>query len=259
MIGTGAALLASAAIGAGASIYGSSQASSAADKQYQAAMSAAEEQRRRYEMARNDFAPYMTAGTSALSDLQSQLPYLNSPVKPLDQAGLEATPGYQFTREQGLRAAQNALTSTGLGRSGAAVKAATRFGTGLADQTYMNQANYVTNLELANRNNTYNRLMGLINSGQNATAQLTGAGTTTGQGVAGSLIGGGNAQAGGIMAGTNMLMQGANNIGGNLLTAALLRGQGGGQQQTGMYGSGGWKNPDYFGSGVPESAWYNNA
>lgn len=52
------------------------------------------------------------------------------------QAELEATPGYQFAKSQGLQATQNSAAARGLGVSGAALKGAATFATGLADNTY---------------------------------------------------------------------------------------------------------------------------
>ncbi len=240
----GVAILGSAVVGGAASMYGANKAASA---QTDAANRAIASQDAKYYAMRNDLEPYMTAGTNALSTLQGRLPFLTSAVQPLDAAGLENLPGYQFTREQGLRAAQNALTATGLGRTGAAVKAATRFGTGLADQTYMGQANYVTNLELANRSNEYNRLMQLVGTGQNAAAGVGTAGVTTGQGIAGSQIGAGNAQAGAYMAGAGAIGNAANSLGSYAMLNQLTQNQGG------MYGGGG-QGPGWF----PSQAWYNN-
>lgn len=57
----------------------------------------------------------------------------------MTQAELEATPGYQFSLNQGLRAAQNSAAARGLGVSGAALAGAAKFATGLADNTYQNQ------------------------------------------------------------------------------------------------------------------------
>lgn len=229
MIGTAAALLGSAAIGAGASIYGASQAGKAGDKQYQGALAAIEEQRRQFGVVQNNLAPYMAAGGKALTGLQDRLPFLTSPIQ-MDQATLERTPGYQFNLSQGLRGAQNQLTASGLGRSGAAVKAASRFATGLADNTYGNQFNY----ENINRQNEYNRLLGVTQVGGNAAAGVSNAAISTGQGVANSFIQGGNAQAAGIMGGANYLNQGAQGLSGNLLLAALQRG-GGGSDGGGIY------------------------
>lgn len=57
----------------------------------------------------------------------------------MTQAELEQTPGYQFTRSQGLQAVQNSAAARGLGVSGAAMKGAATFATGLADSTYQQQ------------------------------------------------------------------------------------------------------------------------
>lgn len=216
----GVAILGSAAVGAGATVYG---ASKAADAQTKAAMAGINAQNAMFYSMRNDLSPYMRAGEGALSDLQSRLPFLTSSIAPLDMEGLENLPGYRFTREQGLRGTQNALTASGLGRSGAAVKGAARFATGLADQTYRDQANYATNLELANRSNTYNRLMEIVRGGQNAAAGVGSAGVQTGQGISNNLIGAGNAQAGSYMAGANAIGGAANQIGGYAMLQQLLQ------------------------------------
>ncbi len=255
----GVAILGAGALGAGASVYGASQAGKAGQAQANAANMAIEEQRRQFGVIQNNLAPYMAAGGAALGNLQERLPFLTSPIT-MDQATLERTPGYQFTQEQGLRGAQNALTATGLGRSGAAVKAASRFNTGLADQTYQTQFN----LENINRNNTYNRLLGLTQVGQNAAAGVSSGALATGQGVANSMIQGGNAQAGGIMGSANYLNQGAQGLSGNLLLAAL-QGQGGGGGGGGMYANNapGYANPypadpaNYAGYQPPAAgSWY---
>lgn len=59
----------------------------------------------------------------------------------MDQATLEATPGYQFALSQGLKATQNSAAARGLGVSGAAMKGAAAYATGLADNTYQQQFN----------------------------------------------------------------------------------------------------------------------
>lgn len=57
----------------------------------------------------------------------------------MTQAELEQTPGYQFARSQGLQSVQNSAAARGLGVSGAAMKGAATFATGLADNTYQAQ------------------------------------------------------------------------------------------------------------------------
>lgn len=182
-----AAIGGSALIGAASSIFGSSKA---ADAQKQAAMMAIAEQRRAEKVAREDLAPYREAGARATEELESRLPFLTSPIE-MTQENLEKTPGYQFTRDQGLKAVQNSAAARGLGVSGAALKGASTFATGLANQTYKDQFA----LENINRENAYTRLMGVIGAGQNSAART---GMNTMQAATNSsnaLLGAGNAQA----------------------------------------------------------------
>lgn len=51
------------------------------------------------------------------------------------------SPAYQFQMEQGQKALQNQLAASGLGQSGAALKAAQEYGTGLASQDFSNEYN----------------------------------------------------------------------------------------------------------------------
>lgn len=72
-IGTTAAILGSAALGAGASIAGSrsqsNAARNAANASQQATDAAVAEQRRQYDLSRQDMQPWLTAGNSALNTL----------------------------------------------------------------------------------------------------------------------------------------------------------------------------------------------
>ena len=65
--------------------------------------------------------------------------YANAAPGSMGQQELEETPGYQFTRDQGLQSVQNSAAARGLGVSGAALKGAATFATGLADKTYQDQ------------------------------------------------------------------------------------------------------------------------
>lgn len=156
------------------------------------------------------------------------------------QAALEATPGYQFTRDQGTKAVTSNLFAKGLGgASGAYGKGLARFVTGLADQTY---------------GENVQRMADAVGVGQSAANQTGAYGQGAAQGAAGSLIGGANAQAGGIAgaanagaAGTigaaNALGGGINNAAGGLLAGRVL----------GMYGP---QNPSL--SSVASSTIANN-
>ena len=202
----GAAIIGSAAIGAASTAYGASQASKA---QTNAAGKAADTAMDMYDKTRKDLNPFRKAGTRALGNLEERLPFLTSPIV-MDQATLEGTPGYQFTQKQGLKAVQNSAAARGLGVSGAALKGAAEYTTGLANNTYKDQFA----LENLNRTNEFNRLKGLVDTGQNAAAQTGTAGTSAATTAANAQIGAGNAQAAGYNAMGTAGANFANNVGG---------------------------------------------
>lgn len=206
----GTAILGGAAVSAAANIYGASKASSAIQG---SANQAAQTQMQMFNTTNRYLSPYRQAGQTDLGTLQSELPFLTSPIK-MDQAALEQTPGYQFARTQGLKAVQNSAAARGLGASGAALKGAATFATGLADQTYQTQFN----LENVNRSNAYNRLAGLVDLGQKSATGTGAAALSTGLGVGVSQMAAGNAQA----AGYNSLGAGANTIANSLPVAAYM-------------------------------------
>lgn len=230
------AIIGSAAVGAAATAYSASQASSA---QQSAAASAAatsaaaqKQAQTNFDTTRSDLQPYRDLGATASQDLTQQLPFLTSPIT-MDEATLQNTPGYQFNLTQGLKSVQNSAAARGLGTSGAALKGAATFATGLADSTYQNQFNN----ENTNRTNAYNRLSGLVNTGENAGAQTGVIGqqaASTGVAAAGqqasAIISGGNAAAAGINQTAAGLIGATNNIGSYYA-------------YKGLYGSGGGGNP----------------
>lgn len=189
------AIIGGSVASAGAGLIGSSQASAAQTK---AAKIAAQTQQVMYDQTRADLAPYRDIGTYAGNQLTNRLAELTSPIV-MDQASLEATPGYRFNLSQGLKAAQNSAAARGLGLSGAAIKGATTFATGLADSTFQNQfSNAVTN-----QTNAFNKLLSATSLGGSAAAQQAAANTSTGQGIAAAQIGAGNAQGAAAMSGAN--------------------------------------------------------
>lgn len=147
-----------------------------------------------------------------------------------------ATPGYQFTLGQGLKAAQNSASARGLGASGAALKGAETYATGLADSTYndtfnRNLSTFKTNYSSAADN--VNRLLGVAGLGENAAAQTGSAGTAAANSMAGTITGAGNASAAGTVASSNALGGALNSAGSSLLLNQLL----GNGSSTSMYGS----------------------
>ena len=181
-IGTAGAILAAGAMGAGASLYGAS-------KQAQAAGDAAAVQQHMYDTTRADLAPYNQGGQKSFVEANKLL--LGSPGQV--QAQLEGLPGYQFAKTQGLKSVQNSAAARGLGVSGAALKGAASYATGLADQTYGEQ---------------FNRLMASAGLGENAAAHTGNAGSQAATGIGNALIQQGNAYAGGAAGVASGLGQG---------------------------------------------------
>lgn len=245
-----AAVLGAAALGAGAQMHGASKASKA---QQAAAREAMAFQMQMAERAQNALSPYLNVGRFGAEQLQANLPYSTSQIQMLDQQGLENLPGYQFTRDQGLKAVQAGAAARGLGNSGTAMKGAERFAAGLADQTYGNQFDRYFNLENTNRANAFNRPFAVAGMGANAAGQLAGVLTGTGQGVSNNMIGIGNAQGAAAMAQGNAIAGAANSVMGYGMQQQMMRPQG--MPQQGMYGS---QNSFYGGSPAGAPAGYGN-
>ncbi len=181
-------------------------ASKGANAQTKAANKATQAQMNMYNTTRNDLLPFQRMGAQSGNMLMSRMDELTSPFE-MTQAQLEQTPGYQFTLGEGLKATQNSYAAQGLGQSGAAMKGAAQYATGLASTTFQQQLqNY-----LAQNMQQYNMLMGGAQLGESAAAQTGGFGTQTAQQVGNNLIGAGNAQAAAWVGGTNAASSGVNN------------------------------------------------
>ena len=201
---------AAAIIGVGMAVGGIATAvgaSSAAHAQERAAKQATQVQQAQYNQTRSDLMPYQTAGQGATNELTARLPDLTSPFN-MTQANLEATPGYQFNLQQGLKSVNNAMGARGLLNSGAAMKGAATYATGLADSTYLDQFN----MDQQNKLNAYNKLMGVAQLGEGAAAQTGAYGLQTAHDIAGNYIGAGNAAAAGYMGVANGISQVANGL-----------------------------------------------
>lgn len=193
--------------------------SNAAHAQTQAANRASQVQQNMYNQTRSDLLPYQQQGLGAYSTLNDLLGAGANSGKM--QSTLESLPGYQFTRDQGLKSVQNAYAARGLGDSGGALKGAATYATGLANSTY---GNYV------------NQLQNSANLGESAAAQTGGYGVQTGQNVGSNILGAGNAQAAASNATGQAFAQGANNIGQYYTLNSLLNST----NQANNPSSGGW-------------------
>lgn len=142
-------------------------AEKAEDAQYAAGQRAAKALKEALATGRADLSPFMTQGTGA-ANILSRLYGLGG--QPADMSAFTESPDYQFNLSQGLGAIDKSAAARGGLYSGATMKAAQRFGSGLASQQFSDY---------------FNRLSGLSSSGQNAATALLGAGTNTAQGLGG--------------------------------------------------------------------------
>lgn len=212
------ALAASAGAGLVGAGLSASAAGTAAKDQTTAENNAANIMHQQYLQTRSDLLPYNTAGQSDIASYDAMAPFSFNPT----QATLEGLPGYQFTLDQGLKATQNSAAGRGLGVSGAALKGASAYSTGLAASTWPEL--YNANLQTYQTN--ANKLLQGATLGENAAAQTGAFGTQTAANIGQTAVGVGNAQAAGAVGTANAISGGLSGISGNLLTAALLGGQG---------------------------------
>lgn len=235
-VGTAVAGVAGSAISANA-------AGDAAQTQADAANRSADLQWKQYEQTRSDLAPYRDLGSSFIPQLQSALqnPLLSATFsygnfKAPTAAEAAATPGYQFTLGQGLKAAQNSASARGLGASGAALKGASAYATGLADSTYGDTFNralatYSTNRgnALSNFGTNYgvasdavNRLLGVVGSGQNAAAMTGAMGAQAAGNVANAITSAASASAAGTVGSANAINNGLSSVANGIQNGYML-------------------------------------
>lgn len=197
-------------------LIGSSAAGSAASTQANAANRASESAMDMYRQTREDLAPYRAYGVTAGNALSANLPTLTAPFDPT-QATLEATPGYQFTLSQGLKAVQNAAAAKGLGISGAALRGAEDYATGLADNTLKTQFD----IDQANKTNSFNKLLQLTNTGAGAATQTGNFGVQSTQNANNFATSGAAASAAGQVGSANALGGALTGAGNNYLNYSV--------------------------------------
>jgi hypothetical protein len=196
-------------LGAGASIYGSSQAAKA---QKDAANQANATQLQMYNQQREDLAPYSEAGTEGLNALRSYLG-VGGDTSAANYGGFNqrfgmdqftADPGYAFRLSEGMKGLNaNAAARGGL-ISGAALKAATNYGQQAGSQEYTNAFNRFMSQKEAERTGYSD----LTRVGQAAAAGTAAAAGQYGTAAAQNINNAGQAQASGYVGMTNAINQG---------------------------------------------------
>lgn len=181
--------VAAAIIGGGAAIVGgiggaaiaSGGMNSAADKQSQGAVQAAQiqsdankyaidEQKRQYDMSLGIQQPWIDASKAALPTLQN---LANNPGSfSFNKNDLMQDPSYQFNMDQGMKALQRSAAAKGGLMSGGAMKDIASFSQGLASNEFGNAYNRAYNRFLNDRDVQFNRLSAIAGIGQQAPAGL---------------------------------------------------------------------------------------
>ncbi len=137
MPGPVAAIAGSAIVGAGASLFGSSQASKSADKaakqQKKAAKIAAAQQKAALERQIGLQEPFRQVGVNALAQYPKAAEYT-----PFGMPQFQADPGYNFRMAEGMKALERSASARGLLQSGGTLKGIQQYGQNLASDEYQN-------------------------------------------------------------------------------------------------------------------------
>ncbi len=172
------------------SVIGGNSASKANRQQQQATDAAIGENRRQYDLTRQDYAPYREAGYKALSQYQNELG------RPITAADVMSDPGYQFGLSQGQQALDRKASAMGGRVSGAALKAAARYGSDYASNGY--------NAAYQRGQDRLNRIAALANVGQTATNSVSSAGQQSTNAISNLISNQGNANAAATVAKGNI-------------------------------------------------------
>jgi hypothetical protein len=205
-MGIETAILGSAVLGAGAGLYGSSQAARA---QKSAAGQAADTQRAMLERQIELQEPFRQGGMAAQNRLMTLLG-LGGDASAADygrygrdfgMSDFEADPGYGFRMSEGMKALERSSAARGGLLSGTTMKGIQRFGQDLASQEYQNAFNRYQ----VNRAGQLNPLQSLMGAGQTGANVLSGAMGQAGQNIGAAQMGAGAARASGYVGGVNAL------------------------------------------------------
>jgi len=209
---------------------------------------AMQQAQQRFSAAQQQLAPYMAGGSQAFNMLMGYLvggagniggggDSLMSTFRPT-MAQLEQTPGYQFVRDQNLKAVQNSAAAKGLGSSGNALQSGVDYANNMASTTYQQQLqNY-----MAQNQQAFNMLMGPTGVGANAAGMNMQGVTNFNNAMLGAAAGQGNTMG-------NALLGGAG-ASGNAMNS-MFGGMGNALSGMGAYGSNSVGNTTNY-AGLPE-------
>lgn len=188
---------------AGATLVGgimqSNAAGDAADAQREGTAASVGEQRRQFDLTREDYKPFRESGVRALGQLETDI---NAPVT---SAEVMSDPGYQFGMRQGQLGLDRKAAAAGGRVSGAALKSAAEYATNYASTGY--------GAAYQRRQDRLNRLASLAGLGQTATGGSAAAGQSSANAISGALSSQGDATGAARMAQGNIWGNTVNQLG----------------------------------------------
>lgn len=234
----------------GGAAIGAHASGKAADQQAAANQAAIDEQRRQSEQAQQNSAPYLEAGKTSIGRLMQMLEsgHFNVGDAPkftgefhtptLEEA--RATPGYQFTRDEGAKLLERQAAAKGQVLGGGQLQALDRFGTGLADSTYNDVFNrslstynaglsgYQAQLagygaDLAGKSQEFGELFAPAQLGSGQANSINSLGANSATSIGQLMQGIGNAQASGTVGTANSINSGIGNATSGITDAVLLK------------------------------------
>jgi hypothetical protein len=234
---TAAAIVGGSALVSG--YMGSQAAKEAARIQGRGIDAATAEQRRQYNVTREDYAPYRESGLTALKDIEALKPLLTAQFGP-EQMQQYLDPSMDFRRQIGEQTTARALNVGGGFLSGNTLRGLTDYGQNLASTEYSNAFNRFQ----TDRGNIYNTLSNIAGMGMGATNQGAQYGQAAAQNIGQLAVGGAQAQAAGTIGSAQAYQNAFSQIGDlamlyGLGKSGFLKPSGAGQPTvTSMFGGG---------------------
>jgi hypothetical protein len=160
--------------------------------------------------------PFRQAGLTTQTELMRQLGLSGDPnsqgygnlMRNFSEQDFKADPGYSFRLTEGLKAIDRTAAARGNLISGAAMKAAGRYGQDMASQEYQNAYNRYNN----DRSTNYQMLTGQQSVGQNASNAMNQASGQYAQNAGDAYMQAGNARASGYVGAANAWSGALNNM-----------------------------------------------
>lgn len=170
-----AAIIGGAVIGAAGTAIAGHQAANATTSATNASIAAQQGAQAKQEALN---APYAAIGTGGAIQQYENLLGTGPGGAAGVQTALEATPGYQFTKSQGITATENAASAMGLTLSGNTLEGLDRFSSGLADTTYQQALNNAQNAVTIGQNAAAGTGAGILQTGANVGNAIINQGNT---------------------------------------------------------------------------------